>query len=56
MIYIYDRLSEQFLYVNQNHIIHASQWGAIGIYEVYLTNGKELLIDSDDFDKILKEM
>ena len=56
MIYIYDSLSNKFLYVNKNHIIHASEWGAIGIYEVYLTNGKELLIDDYYFNKILKEM
>ena len=66
MIYIYDRLSNQFLYVNQNHIIHASEWVGnkwignkwIGteIYKVYLTNGRKLLIDRDDFNRILKEM
>ena len=56
MIYIYDELSNQFLYVNKNHIIHASEWGAIGIYYVYLTNGRKLFIDDCDFNKILKEM
>ena len=56
MIYIYDELSNQFLYVNKNHIIHASEWGAIGIYYVYLTNGTKLRINRDDLDKILKEM
>ena len=58
MIYIYDRLSKKFLYVNKNHIIHASEWVGTEthIYRVYLTNGRKLLIDDDDFDKILKEM
>lgn len=56
MIYIEDKLSNQFLYVNQNHIIHVSECGAIEIYEVYLTNGKKLLIDRDDLNKILEEM
>lgn len=55
MIYIYDRLSEQFLYVNQNHIIHTSEWIGTEIY-IHLTNGKKLLIDCDDFNRILKEM
>lgn len=54
MVYIYDRLSEQFLYVNQNHIIHTSEWIGTKIY-IHLTNGKKLLIDRDDFNRILKE-
>ena len=58
MIYIYDRLSNKFLYVNKNHIIYASEWVGteICIYKVYLTNGRKLLIDDYDFNKILKEM
>ena len=58
MIYIYDRLSKKFLYVNKNHIIHASEWVGTEtcIYKVYLTNGRKLLIDENDFNKILKEM
>lgn len=61
MIYIYDRLSDQFLYVNKNHIIHASEWIGnkwIGteIYKVYLTNGRKLLVDDYYFNKILKEL
>ena len=56
MIYIYDRLSNKFLYVNKNHIIHASEWVGAEIYTVYLTNGTKLLIDDDDLNKILKEM
>ena len=56
MIYIYDRLSNKFLYVNKNHIIHASEWVGTEIYKVYLTNGKKLLVDDYDFNKILKEM
>lgn len=55
MIYIYDRLSHQFLYVNKNHIIHASRWKDTEIYKVYLTNGGKLLIDDYDFNKILKD-
>ena len=58
MIYIYDRFSNKFLYVNKNHIIYASE--LVGtetcIYKVYLTNGKELLIDRDDLNRILEEM
>lgn len=71
MIYIYDRLSDQFLYVNKNHITHASEWVGnkwvgnkwignkwIGteIYKVYLTNGRKLLVDDYYFNKILKEL
>ena len=58
MIYIYDRLSNKFLYVNKNHVIYASELVGteIHIYKVHLTNGKKLLIDDDDFNKILKEM
>ena len=56
MIYIYDRLSNKFLYVNKNHIIYASEWAGSEIYKVYLTNGRKLLIDDHDFNKILKEM
>ena len=58
MIYIYDRLSKKFLYVNKNHIIHASEsvGTEICIYKVLLTNGRKLLIDDHDFNKILKEM
>ena len=56
MIYIYDRLSRKFLYVNKNHIIYASEWEGTEIYTVYLINGKKLLIDDCDFNKILKEM
>ena len=56
MIYIYDRLSDQFLYVNKNHIVHVSEWRNTGKYKVYLTNGKKLLIYDYDFNKILKEM
>ena len=58
MIYIYDRLSNKFLYVNKNHIIYARELvGAeIHIYKVYLTNERKLIIDDDDFNKILKEM
>ena len=56
MIYIYDRLSNQYLYVNKNYIIHASEWIGTEIYKVYLTNGRKLLIDDYDFNKILKEM
>ena len=56
MIYIYDRLSNKFLYVNKNHIIYASEWVGAEIYKVYLTNGRKLLIDDCDFNKILKEM
>lgn len=56
MIYIYDRLSNKFLYVNKNHIIYASEWVGSEIYKVYLTNGRKLLIDDCDFNKILKEM
>ena len=56
MIYIYDRLSNKFLYVNKNHIIHASKWAGTEIYKVYLTNGRKLFIDDCDFNKILKEM
>ena len=56
MIYIYDRLSNKFLYVNKNHIIYASERVGTDIYKVYLTNGRKLLIDDYDFDKILKEM
>lgn len=55
MIYIYDRLSGQFLYVNQNHITHTSEWIDNKIY-VHLTNGKKLIIDRHDFNRILKEM
>ena len=58
MIYIYDRFSNKFLYVNKNHIIYASELVGteVHIYKVHLTNGKKLLIDDDDFNKILKEM
>ena len=56
MIYIYDSLSDQFLYVNQNHIIYASEWRNTEKYKVYLTNGRKLLIDDYYFNKILKEM
>ena len=58
MIYIYDRFSNKFLYVNKNHIIYASECVGteICIYKVYLTNGRKLFIDDDDFNKILKEM
>ena len=58
MIYIYDRFSNKFLYVNKNHIIYASELAGTEtcIYKVYLTNGIKLLIDDDDFNKILKEM
>lgn len=56
MIYIYERLSKKFLYVNKNHIIYASEWEGAEIYTVYLINGEKLLIDDDDFNKILKEM
>ena len=56
MIYVYDRLSKKFLYVNKNHIIYASEWVGTENYTVYLINGKKLLIDDYDFDKILKEM
>ena len=58
MIYIYDRFSNKFLYVNKNHIIYASELGGteIHIYKVHLTNGRKLFIDDCDFNKILKEM
>ena len=58
MIYIYDRFSNKFLYVNKNHIIYASECVGteICIYKVHLTNGRKLLIDENDFNKILKEM
>ena len=58
MIYIYDRLSNKFLYVNKNHIIYVSErvGTEIHIYKVHLTNGRKLLIDDCDFNKILKEM
>ena len=58
MIYIYDRFSNKFLYVNKNHIIYASECSGteIHIYKVHLTNGRKLFIDDDDFNKILKEM
>ena len=58
MIYIYDRFSNKFLYVNKNRIIYASEWVGteICIYKVYLTNGRKLFIDDHDFNKILKEM
>ena len=56
MIYIYDRLSKKFLYVNKNHIIYASECVGTEIYKVLLTNERKLLIDDDDFNKILKEM
>ena len=58
MIYIYDRFSNKFLYVNKNHIIYASELAGaeIHIYKVHLTNGRKLFIDEDDFNKILKEM
>ena len=58
MIYIYDRFSNKFLYVNKNHIIHASELVGteICIYKVHLTNGRKLFIDDCDFNKILKEM
>ena len=56
MIYIYDRLSKKFLYVNKNYIIYASEWEGTEIYTVYLTNGRKFLIDDYDFNKILKEM
>lgn len=55
MIYIYDRLSNQFLYVNKNHIILSSEWIGTEIY-IYLTNGRKLLIDRDDFNRILEEL
>ena len=58
MIYIYDRFSNKFLYVNKNHIIYASELAGteICIYKVHLTNGRKLFIDDCDFNKILKEM
>ena len=58
MIYIYDRFSNKFLYVNKNHVIYASELAGaeIHIYKVHLTNGRKLFIDDDDFNKILKEM
>ncbi len=55
MIYIYDRLSHQYLYVDKNYIIHASEWVGTEIYKVYLPNGRKLLIDRDDFNRILKD-
>ena len=58
MIYIYDRLSNKFLYVSKNHIIYASELVGteIHIYKVLLTNGRKLFIDDCDFNKLLKEM
>ena len=56
MIYIYDRLSDQFLYVNKNHIIYASERVGTEIYKVYLTNGRKLLLDRYELNRILKEM
>lgn len=55
MIYIYDRLSSQYLYVNKDYIIHASEWVGTEIYKVYLQNGRKLLISRDDFKRILKD-
>ena len=55
MIYIYDRLLHQYLYVNKNYIMHASEWVGTEIYKVYLPNGRKLLIDRDEFNRILKE-
>lgn len=56
MIYIYDRLSNKFLYVNKNHIIYASERVGTEIYKVYLTNGRKLLLDRYELNRILKEM
>lgn len=55
MIYIYDRLSHQYLYVDKNYIIHASEWVGTEIYKVYLPNGRKLLINRDEFNRILKD-
>ena len=58
MIYIYDRFSNKFLYVNKNHVIYVSELAGTEnhIYKVHLTNGRKLFIDDCDFHKILKEM
>ena len=56
MIYIYDGLSRQYLYVNKNHIIHASKLVGSKIYRVYLTNGRKILVSWNDFERILKEL
>ena len=56
MIYIYDRLSKKFLYVNKNYIIYASECVGTENYKVLLTNERKLFIDDHDFNKILKEM
>ena len=47
---------KNFYTLTKNHIIYASEWEGTEIYTVYLINGKKLLIDDDDFNKILKEM
>ena len=45
-----------FYTLTKNHIIYASEWVGTEIYKVYLTNGRKLLLDRDELNRILKEM
>ena len=56
MIYVYDELTKQGVYINKNHVIYAIPIKTLEKYELYLTNDDKVLVDYDTFERFRKRL
>nr|DAF53335.1 MAG TPA: hypothetical protein [Siphoviridae sp. ctHjK2] len=56
MIYVYDELTKQGVYINKNHVVFAIPIETRGKYELYLTNDDKARVDYDAFERFRKRL
>ncbi len=56
MIYVYDELTKQNLYINKYHVIFITSIESFKKYELHLTDGSKVRVDYSAVNKIRKRL
>ena len=54
MIFVYDELTKQGVYINKNHVVYAIPIGTCEKHDLYLTSDSIVRVDNDTFERIRK--
>lgn len=54
MIFVYDELTKQGVYINKNHVVFAIPIETREKYDLYLTSDDKVRVDHDTFERIRK--
>lgn len=56
MIYVFNKLTNSGVYINQTHIILVDVVIPFEDYKVVLINNNKVIVNDDDFERIKKEL